>query len=392
MKILHTADWHLGKLVQGIYMTEDQSYILEQLLHDIEKERPDVIIIAGDLYDRAIPPPEAIKLLDDTLAKIVIELNIPVLAIAGNHDSPNRLHFGSSMMERSGFHIVGTIEENIHTVTLHDEHGPVHFYLVPYADPSQIRTTFQDEEIRTFDEAMKRITEKITIDMNENDRHVFIGHAFVTPYGEKQANTSDSEKPLSIGGAEYVNSNHFKPFHYTALGHLHQAHHVGDETIRYAGSILKYSLSEQHHQKGYLLIDMNETGHVKVEKKDLIPMRDLRTVRGSMEEILASEKSNDYIFVELTDEYVILHPMEKIRTVYPNAMQVKRVNDPVIRQLTDQDEKKEVRTLTDIELFRAFYHEINESEVPANIENLFEELLEEQLSKEREVFGGGTAK
>ncbi|HLR65261.1 MAG TPA: exonuclease SbcCD subunit D [Pseudogracilibacillus sp.] len=384
MKIFHTADWHLGKLVQGVHMTEDQAYVLDELIEAIKQEKPDVLIIAGDLYDRAIPPPEAIQLLDESLMKIVVDLKVPVLAIAGNHDSPNRLHFGSHMMKQSGYHIVGNLNKTIEKVTYEDEFGPVHFYLVPYADPAQVRNLYEDDTIQTFDDATRRIVDDIKQEMDPNDRHVFITHAFVTPYGEKEANTSESEKPLSIGGAEYVSSEHFKAFDYTALGHLHQAHKVGQETIRYSGSILKYSLSEEHHDKGYLVVDLDEAGHVTVEKKSLIPRRDIRTVRGKLDELLAGEKSDDYVFVELTDEHVVLQPMEKIRTVFPNAMQVKRVNDPVIRQITQDQEKRDVRTLSDLELFRAFYEEIYGKAVPDDLEELFIESLNKQLENERE--------
>src|SRR5690625_3627461 len=157
MKIFHTADWHLGKLVQGVYMTEDQRYILEQFIEAVKAEQPDVVIIAGDLYDRAVPPTEAIHLLNEVLDTIVLELGIPVLAIAGNHDSPSRLDFGSKLMEKNGYHIVGQLTEEIKPVILHDEHGEVHFYLVPYCDPSVVRTIFDDENVRTHNDAMGKI-------------------------------------------------------------------------------------------------------------------------------------------------------------------------------------------------------------------------------------------
>src|SRR5699024_1909033 len=387
MKIFHTADWHLGKLVQGTYMTEDQAYILQQFISHVEEEKPDLVIIAGDLYDRAIPPLEAVQLLNETLERIVLDLHIPVIAIAGNHDSPNRLEFGSSMMRNQGFHVVGTMKKEIPKVTINDEYGPVHFYLVPYTDPSQIRTLWADETIRSFDDAMKTITKDIEKSMNMSERNVFIGHAFVTPYGEEEENTSDSEKPLSIGGAEYVSAENFEAFDYTALGHLHQAHNVGSDRIQYAGSILKYSLSEEHHKKGYLIIDLLENNEIEVSKKLLKPRRDLRTVKGKMADILQSDKSEDYIFVQLTDEQVILHPMEKIRSVYPNAMQVTRVNDPIIKQLTEDGMKSDVKKMTDIELFQAFYMEINETAAPDKIENLIKEILDEQIFIDREEGG-----
>ncbi|WP_153721929.1 metallophosphoesterase family protein, partial [Sporosarcina cascadiensis] len=236
MKLFHTADWHLGKLVQGVYMTEDQRYILSALIEEIKIEQPDTVIIAGDLYDRAIPPTEAVNLLNDILQEIVIDLQIPVIAIAGNHDSPSRLHFGSTFMKEQGLHITGELSAELPPVILQDEFGEVHFHLIPYADPSKVRHLFQDDDISSHQQAMEKIIGQVKETMDEDARHVFVGHAFITPHGEKEENTSDAERPLSIGGAEYVSSDLFAPFHYTALGHLHRAHWVGSETIRYSGS------------------------------------------------------------------------------------------------------------------------------------------------------------
>lgn len=384
MKIFHTADWHLGKLVQGVYMTEDQRYILEQFIEAVKAEQPDAVIIAGDLYDRAVPPTEAIHLLNEVLDTIVLELGIPVLAIAGNHDSPSRLDFGSKLMEKNGYHIVGQLTEELEPVILHDEHGEVHFHLVPYCDPSVVRTIFDDENVRTHNDAMGKIVEQITEKMDPTARHIFVGHAFVTPSGEKQDNTSDSERPLSIGGAEYVDAHHFEKFHYTALGHLHQAHYVGSETIRYAGSILKYSISEEHHNKGFTIVEMDEHGQVTLDKKSLQPRRDMRTVEASLEELLTQPVNGDYVFVHLTDETPILSPMEKVRSVYPNALHIERKNY-FMALGSDQDNQPVTRTkLSDLELFKAFYKEVKGTEVTEETETIFKEVLDDLLINESE--------
>ncbi|MYL59427.1 exonuclease subunit SbcD, partial [Virgibacillus halodenitrificans] len=177
MKFFHTADWHLGKLVQGIYMTEDQDYILQQFIKAVEEEKPGAVIIAGDLYDRAVPPTEAVHLLDEVLDTIVLKLKTPILAIAGNHDSPSRLNFGSKIMRDNGCHIVGNFTSEAKPVVLHDEHGEVHFHLIPYCDPSVVRNAFQDDNIRTHNDAMEKITQQVTSTMNMEARHVFVGHA-----------------------------------------------------------------------------------------------------------------------------------------------------------------------------------------------------------------------
>ncbi|KOO51477.1 exonuclease SbcCD subunit D [Viridibacillus arvi] len=384
MKIFHTADWHLGKLVQGVYMTEDQAYILQQFLADIDQEKPDVIIVAGDLYDRAVPPTEAVRLLDDIFAEIVLKRHIPLISIAGNHDSPGRLHFGSQLMKESGLHIVGNLDDKLSPVVLNDEFGEVHFHLIPYADPSQVRYVFDDDSIKTHQSAMKRITDELKKKMDPEKRHVFVGHAFVTSHGQEEENTSESERPLAIGGTECIDAALFEPFHYTALGHLHQAHFVLNETIRYAGSPLKYSISEENHKKGYLIVDLAEDGQVTIEKKLLQPRRDMRTVEDTIDNLLKSEVSEDYIYVKLLDDTPIISPMEKIRTVFPNAMHVER---KMIHQKIDGTEQLTTsrQKMDDLTLFEAFYKEIVGEEVEDATKQLFQEVLQEGLAKEREV-------
>lgn len=379
MKFFHTADWHLGKLVQGVYMTEDQRHVLDQFIGAIEQERPDAVIIAGDLYDRAVPPTDAVNLLDEVLAKIVLELKTPVFAVAGNHDSPCRLNFGSRLMKNNGIHIVGQMSANLEPVVLQDAFGPVHVHLIPYADPSQVRYSYDNPEIRSHNDAMKAITEKIASTMDQGARHIAVGHAFITPHGEPEENTSDSERPLSIGGAEHVAAEHFNRFHYTALGHLHQAHYVLNETVRYAGSPMKYSISEEHHQKGFLIVEMDEAGAVSVEKRLLEPKRDLRTVEGFMEELLKHEVNEDYVFVKLLDETPILYPMEKIRSVYPNAMHVERKHFGQASKQSDSGSRREMDPMV---LFNAFYEEVKGERASEETEAIFKDVLQEFLREE----------
>lgn len=322
MKLFHTADWHLGKLVHGVYMTEDQRFVLDQLIEAIRAERPDAVIVAGDLYDRGVPPTEAVELLDRTLKTIVADLGVPVFAIAGNHDSPDRIGFGSALMQGQGLHLAGQLKQGTEPVVLRDGFGEVHVHLVPYADPAIVRHVLEDESIRTHDEAMGAIVSRLKL--AEGARHVLVGHAFVTPSGEAMENTSDSERPLAIGGAEHVSARHFEPFHYTALGHLHQAHYVRRENIRYAGSPLKYSISEERHVKGYLVVEMDGAGAVTVEKRELKPLRDMRRVEAPIEELEKHPVNDDYVYVTLLNDNPVLFPMEKVRAVYPNAMHVDR--------------------------------------------------------------------
>lgn len=384
MKIIHTADWHLGKLVNGVHMTEDQAYILKQFINYVKEEKPDCIIIAGDIYDRAIPPTEAVQLLDDTLAEIVSELKIPVIAIGGNHDSPSRLNFGTGLMESKGLYLKGGLDNKLDPVILKDEYGEVHFHLIPYSDPSTVRYLFEDEDIKSHDDAMRKITTEIKKNMDKTARHIAISHSFVTPYGEAEENTSESERPLSIGGAEYVSAHHFKAFNYTALGHLHRAHMVLDDSIRYSGSLLKYSLSEENHVKGFYEIDLDEEGNIKVKKEILTPKRDLRSVTGLMKDILTHKKNDDYVFINLLDETPVISPMEKVRTVYPNAMHVSRQS--VLNYALSTEQKAEEKDLlTPLEKYESFFKQVKGVELTSDQLDIMHEVMNDLLLDEREV-------
>jgi exonuclease SbcD len=378
MKLFHTADWHLGKLVQSVYMTEDQQYILEQLLREIEREKPDAVIIAGDLYDRAVPPTDAVQLLDRTLKTIVLDLKTPVLAVSGNHDSPSRLQFGSRIMEAAGLHLAGEFTYPFKRVELSDEHGPVHFHLIPYADPSVVRHALQDPDIVSHDDAMRSIVGRIRESFAPGARHVFVGHAFVTPRGEAEPNTSDSERPLAVGGAEHVSAAHFEGFHYTALGHLHQAHSVGSDAVQYAGSPLKYSISEEGHRKGYLIVHLDGDGAAKVEKRPLVPRRDMRSVEGYIEDIERQEKNEDYVFVRLLDRHPVMSPMERIRAVYPNALHVERKDawSGLAGEAAAHSAGNKAG-MDMLSLFRAFYKEAKGEEASGETEALLLTVLRE---------------
>lgn len=381
MKIFHTADWHLGKVLQGVSLIEEQRFVLNQFTDAVKEEKPDVVIIAGDLYDRSVPPAEAVSLLDELLWKLTVDYKTPVLAIAGNHDSPARLQFGSRLMQANGLHIVGKPSESGGgtTVQVEDAFGPVQFHLIPFADPSVIRTLSKDEGVDSHHRAMESVIRQYG-ELDSSIRHVAIAHAFVTPLGEPEENTSDSERPLSIGGAEYVAADLFKHFSYTALGHLHQAHFTGTEKIRYSGSPMKYSISEENHHKGFLVIELDGKGEIEVEKRALNQKRDIRTVKATMADLLLEETSEDYVFVKLLDEAPVLFPMEKVRSVYPNAMNVERV---VNRSLHEQATSRvsDIERLDDRTLFNAFYEEITGSAPDQDTKTIVDEVLQELLTK-----------
>ncbi|MHA7964612.1 exonuclease SbcCD subunit D [Paenibacillus sp. CAU 1782] len=386
MKLFHTADWHLGKLVHGVYMTEDQRYVLEQFIDAVREEKPDAVILAGDIYDRGVPPVEAVELLDWALAQIVLELGTPVLAISGNHDSPDRIAFGSRFMESRGLHLAGGYTGEIKPVVLRDEYGEVFVHLAPYADPGQVRHALGDDGIRTHQDAMAAITAKINENRDPSARHVLVGHAFVTPAGESMPNTSDSERPLSIGGAEHVSAALFSSFHYTALGHLHGAHYVLNENIRYSGSPLKYSISEENHEKGYLIVEMDGSGVSSVQKRPLLPRRNMRRVEASIEELERHPVNDDYVFVTLLNDAPVLFPMEKVRAVYPNALHVDRrmaqgANQEGQSSVSEANAAKRSQS-EPVDLFAGFYQEVKGVPLTEERKELFSNMLDSLLKEE----------
>ena len=380
MKIFHMADWHIGKLVNGFYMTEDQEYILEELCKVIEEKKPDVLIIAGDLYDRSVPPVHAVELLNKYLRKIVKDLNTKVIAIAGNHDSNERIDFASSLLYESGLYIFGNLKRNIERVTLEDEYGKINFYPIPYADVPVVRELFKDENIKSYDLAMEKIMEEIDKDFNGSERNIAIAHGYVTKIsGEdiEELEESDSEKPLAIGGTEFINYKHFEKFNYTALGHLHGPQKVGCEKIRYSGSLMKYSFSEAKQRKGITMVDIDEKGEVSVEIFDLKPKRDFRVKKGTLENLLKdykNENNEDYIKVILEDKGEILDPMAKLRAVYPNVMELVR-EEKLLKQSYNEVMVDEVKKKSKVDLFKSFYNDIVGEEVAIDEISIMEKII-----------------
>lgn len=378
MKIFHTGDWHIGKLVNNFYMTEDQEYILNQLFQAIEREKPDCLIIAGDIYDRAIPPVEGVELLDKTLNKIIFELNTPVLAIAGNHDSNERIGFGNKLYESAGFFVNGELKEEVKKVVLEDAEGKVNFYLIPYADPYYVRQLYNDEEIKTHEDAIRKTIEKI--DLNKDERNVAIFHGYVCK-GTEKIIESDSEKRLSIGGTDLISSEVFKDFDYVALGHIHRRQKVDGDRIRYAGSLMKYSFSEMNNKVGVTSVTLNKDKSLEVEYIPFSLMRDFRELKGDLSVLISNEfskmqKKDDYIKVVLTDEKEVLEPMQRLRAVYPNIMDLK--NENKLKDLNlEEAEVEKLKEKTPIELTCDFFKAIREDEISEDELALVKEVLEE---------------
>lgn len=372
MRILHTSDWHLGRIFYGVHLTDDQAYILEEMIKLIKDIKPDAILVAGDIFDRSVPPVEAVDLLDDTISKILIDYKIPTIMIAGNHDSPERINFGSRLMSTSRLSIFGRFSRDLNPVVLEDEYGPVYFYPLPYVEPAVIRDCFKDDDIHTHDDSMKKLIELIKENMKNKKRNILVAHTFAAG-----CEPTESERPLSIGGSSVVDSSYFNGFSYVALGHLHRPQKVGYDNIRYSGSLMKYSFSEAVQKKHIPLVDMDGEGNVHIEYYELKPKRDVRCIEGYLDDILKGPKDNenreDYIMVTLKDEGAILDAMGKIREVYPNTLHIERPQLTLSSSLCGPDANFKKMSIGD--LFASFFKQVTDQEISSEQAAAFEGIV-----------------
>lgn len=380
MRILHTADWHLGKIVNSVHMTEDQAIVIEQFFKHVEEYSPDVIIIAGDIYDRSIPPKEAVELLDQTLTRLVKDFDIPTLIISGNHDSPDRLQFGNQLFRSQQLYIESKFKLPIEQLTFNDQAGPVHFYLIPYFEPADVQQLIPDQQIKTYQEAMTVVLATIKESINPNERHVCIAHAFIAGGME-----SESEDRLSmIGGAPYVDVAIFEPFNYVALGHLHQPQKIKTNKIQYSGSLLKYSFSEVKQKKSITIIDIDKQGEIEFERIPLIPKRDMRVIEAYFDQLLTTEsESDDYLHIKLLDDGQLLDPIAQLRKKFPNILRLERVLKQSDRALDQLSRVKQTQSLSEIELFENFYYEMTDDHLSADRKLLLTEVVDFLKNSER---------
>jgi exonuclease SbcD len=322
MKILHTSDWHIGRQFHGISLLDDQRHVLDQIIEHIKNESVDVVIIAGDIYDRSVPPANAVSLLDEVLNTICTELGVLVVLIPGNHDGAERLRFGSKQLSQAGLHIIGELNQITQPVMLSKAGCEVSFYGIPYNDPETVRNHF-GADVSSHDEAHQFLVDQINTVKLDSTINVLISHCFIDG-----AEESDSERPLSIGGADRVGFQSVTGFDYVALGHLHNPQYKGEDHIRYSGSILKYSFSEQRQQKAVTLIEMDSTGLQSIKHLPLKPLRDMRILEGDLESLLEQGRfdpnNKDYLLIRLTDQTSILDPMGKLRQVYENVLHIEK--------------------------------------------------------------------
>ena len=354
MKLFHISDLHIGKKVNGFSMIEDQRYILTEIIQMIEEERPDVLLISGDVYDVKQPSAEAVALLDDFLKKLAKEhadIGMDTCIISGNHDSAERLAYASSIIDMSGIHISPVYDGKVSAFRKSDEYGEVSFYLLPFLRPADVKRYFPDEGINSYDDAIHTVVSDLNVDTSK--RNVILSHQFVT--GAKR---SESEEVI-VGGLDNISALNYDDFDYAALGHIHGPQKTGRDTVRYSGTPLKYSFSEEHDKKSVVEVDLLEKGNVSISLHELTPKHDMRVIRGRYDDLMNRENykdtdTDDYVKIVLTDEEDIPSAIEKLRVVYPNIMQLEYDNKRTRTAQTIEGDAK-VDEKSPQQLFEEFY-------------------------------------
>lgn len=371
MKLIHLSDLHLGKRIYGFSMIEDQRYILKQILNIIKKEGPEGVILAGDLYDKSIPPAEAVQLFDWFLTNLA-EMEVPVFAISGNHDSAERIAFGAGLMSGKQVYVSPVYDGEVKKVELFDDYGAVSIWLMPFLKPVTVRQALNEEKIEGYENAVETVIGRMDID--SSSRNVIVAHQFVTG-----AALCESEE-IHVGGLDQIGAQVFAPFDYVALGHIHSPQKAGRDTVRYCGTPLKYSFSEADQTKSVTVVELYEKGNVAIRTIPLVPLRDMRKVRGTYMELMSPSfyqegNREDYVHITLTDEEDIPDGLQKLRVVYPNLMQLTYDN---LRTQADQEiyAEEDVEQRSELELFEDFYRFQNNRELSGEQREYVMELLE----------------
>ena len=372
MKLIHLSDIHLGKRVNEFSMLEDQAHILKKILAVVDEEKPDGVLIAGDVYDKSVPSTEAVQLFDDFLVRLA-ERKLPVFIISGNHDSPERLSFANRLIDAAGIHLAPVYNGVVEPITLSDEYGPVNVYMLPFIKPAHVRGFFPDTEITDYSDAVAAAIGRMNIDKTQ--RNVLITHQFVTG-----AQRSDSEE-LSVGGTDNIGAEVFCDFDYVALGHIHGPQNMDSGRIRYCGSPLKYSFSEAAQQKSVTVAELKEKGMLEIHTVPLIPRRDMVELKGSYQQLTLREfyenttYQEDYTHITLTDEEDIPDAVAKLRAVYHNLMKLDYDNTRT-RHSAAISGAENVETRSPIDLFAEFYELQNGLPMSAEQTELVASLIE----------------
>ena len=380
MKFLHVADLHIGKIVNDFSMLEDQKFILEQIKDLAVKHGVEGILIAGDIYDRAIPPAEAVAVFDKFVTELS-DLGILVFMISGNHDSPERISFGEGVLDRAGVYIAGVLKEELKVVKISRDYGEIQVLLLPFVKPGQV-------DARTTEEAVEKLLSRYWEKENKQDEKVhriLVTHYFVTDAG-REPELSDSETTVHVGGLDNVDASLFEEFDYVALGHIHKMQQIGDMPIYYAGSPLKYSFGEVNTKKAVYCVELEKNHPAEVKEIPLRPMREMRKVKGTLQEILdqamtEGEMRKDYIQAILTDENELIDPIDTLRTVYPNIMQIVKEEKGTDKNASFQSVVSKQKD--PVTLFEDFYELVKDEKLKEKEKELIIDVMKSISSRER---------
>jgi DNA repair protein SbcD/Mre11 len=370
MRFIHTADWHLGKSLFGVSLLTDQEYALNSLYDILGSTRADALVIAGDIYDRAVPSADAVLLMSDFIQRVNNNLQIPIIAIAGNHDCATRIDFGRDVFAKQEIYMAGKLRITDNSINLRDDFGPLTFHLTPFTDPPTARDLFK-QELQNHDQVMGAVCQMVLEDFVESHRHIMVSHAFVG--GGK---VCDSERPLTVGGSESVALDHFDPFVYTALGHLHRPQQMLGTTgnvVRYSGSLLKYSFSEAEHKKSVSLVEVGPEACTNISEINLNIKHDLRVIQGLFKDLLENPQGNvdDYLLVRLEDKFAVFEAMSRLREVYPNVLHIERVsNQTEGEEITGGIDRRKLDNATLLDLF---YETVSQNVPDDETKTLFEQ-------------------
>jgi len=354
MKLMHLSDLHIGKRVNEFNLMEDQRHILHQIVQIADEIKPDGIIIAGDVYDKSMPAAETVELFDEFLT-LIAQRSMPCFVISGNHDSPERIAFGARIMAGQRIHMSRVFDGTMTPIVLEDEIGELNIYMLPFIKPAHVRRFYPDEAVDSFEEAIRTVINNITVDNSK--RNVLVAHQFITGTGiEPERCESES---ISVGGIDNIDVTVFDCFDYVALGHLHGPQFIERDTVRYAGSPMKYSFSEAKHNKSVTVVEFGKKGEIKIDTISLVPLRDMREIKGPIERLLSPEtyvgtNTDDYMHITLTNEEDIMDAIGKLHTVYPNVMRLDYDNKR-IKSINANTGAVDVAQKTHVQLFKEFY-------------------------------------
>lgn len=381
MKLIHLSDLHLGKRVNEFSMLEDQEYILTKIINIIDEQEPQVVIIAGDIYDKSVPSTEAVELFDDFLVRLS-KRKLKVFAISGNHDSAERIAFGGRLMDKSGIYMSPVYNGRVEPISMEDDYGNLNFYMLPFVKPSNVRRFFPENKIDSYTDAIKHVVDEMHMDKEE--RNILITHQFVTG-----SSRTESEE-ISVGGTDNVDIRAFDGFDYVALGHIHRSQQCGKEHIRYSGTPLKYSFSEAKDTKSVTIVDMKEKGNIEISLVDLIPKRDMVEIKGRYDEIMLKSFyeettfGEDYMHITLTDEDDIPDVLTKLRVVYKNIMKLDYDNLRT-RHYAEITGASDVKRKSPFEHFSEFYKQQNGQPMNGEQTTFMMDLIEEIWGERNET-------